>query len=204
MLHSFIEGSKLRKDTQPLYDMLLGIEGRFKLNSERRQLHESDPDALYRAYLLPITSEAEIAESNAIGRLRKAQYVLQCLKDAYLQEEGDGEVAGFGGESDGAVSGVPSGGPSVQQAFADRLRDIRTPEEILASVRVHDRIDFTIAAVVSSLAFLLTVLYVGNFGTWQHYVGAFVAGASGSLTINWALLPWARSYIGGGSTGGST
>jgi hypothetical protein len=90
--------------------------------------------------------------------------------------------------------------PSLLSALVSPLWDTRTPEGIRASVRVHDLLDFIVTALLASLAYLLALTYLGTFGTWQHYLAVFVAGASGSLAINWALLPWARSYI-GGSTG---
>jgi len=198
-LNLFVEGTKLKKEIQPLYVRLLAIEDRLKLDSERRELHESDPDAIYRAYLLPATSKAQITEGNALGRLRAAQYVLQRLKDAYQHQVS---------ESLSRLASVPTPSgmeaaeiPSFLPALADRLRDTRTPESLRASVRVHDWVDFAVAALLASLAYLLALTYLGNFGTGQHYLAAFVAGASGSLAINWALLPWARSYIGGGSVG---
>jgi multisubunit Na+/H+ antiporter MnhB subunit len=66
-------------------------------------------------------------------------------------------------------------------------------------VRVHDWLDFAVAALIGAVAFLLAVPYLDTFGTWQHYLTAFLAGASGSLVVNWTLLPWARSYVGGAS-----
>ncbi len=64
-------------------------------------------------------------------------------------------------------------------------------------MRVHDYLDFAVAATLAALAFLLALPYLDTFGTLQHYITVFVAGASGSLIVNWALLPWARSYVAG-------
>ncbi len=206
MLNSFIEGSKLKKVLQPLYDSLLAIEDSFEQPSERQELHRSDPDALYRAYLLPATTKAKLTEGNAIGRLRQAQYVLQYLSNAYSDgaAEGDGSTASLDATEVQAAStqaALTLGGvPSFLRTLTDHLRDTRTPGEILTSVRVHDLLDFAVSALLTSLAYLLALTYIGSIGTWQHYLAAFVAGASGSLAINWALLPWARSYIGGSTS----
>ncbi len=62
-----------------------------------------------------------------------------------------------------------------------------------ADVRRFDIVDFLFAALVSVLLYLVAA-YVGTFGSWDQYFAAFVAGATGSFAVNWALLPWARSY----------
>lgn len=205
-VHSFVIGWELRDRAQPLYERLLQNKERIGTDSERQALYESNPDALYRAYLLPATTKAEIDESDVVGRLKQAQYTLQRLSDAYLPGVGAAEAVD-GGIAAGGISGALTGlaiAPqtvlqSALQAFGDTLRDTRSPEEIRASVRVHDWLDFAVAALIGALAFLLAVPYLDTFGTWQHYLTAFLAGASGSLVVNWTLLPWARSYVGGAS-----
>jgi hypothetical protein len=200
-LLSFIEGWKLMRESQELYKGLRARVDQSWFDSERKELHESDPVALYKTYLLPATTMAEITESNVIARMRQSHYDLLRLNDAYPPRAKPGGSLAAAGKSlvdkGGEQATAPlSGVSSVWQSFVDRLRDVRTPEEILASVRMHDWLDFLIAALISSLAFLIAVIYVDNFGSWEHYVAAFLAGASGSLAINWTLLPWARSYTG--------
>jgi hypothetical protein len=118
--------------------------------SEREELHQSDPEALYRAYLLPVTTKAEIAQSNVIVRLRQAHYVLQRPGDAYLPKEEVGEAVDEpAGSRELRAAAAPF---SALLAFGDHWWDVRMPREIQASLRAHDWLDFVVAAVVTSLA----------------------------------------------------
>jgi hypothetical protein len=67
-------------------------------------------------------------------------------------------------------------------------------EEIVSMVRVHDKWDFVVTAGLTMLAFLVTLYVSTTFGSIWQYFAAFLAGATGQLVINWALLPWYRSY----------
>ena len=58
-----------------------------------------------------------------------------------------------------------------------------------------DTLDFLVSAGVA-IAIAFAGLYAGkDFGSGWDYLGALLIGLSGTLVIDWALLPWYRSRL---------
>jgi hypothetical protein len=81
---------------------------------------------------------------------------------------------------------------SVDVAY--RPIEHRTTQQILTDMRILDLIDFFASGGIAVALFLITLYPDKNFGTGWQYLGAILAGAGGTLVINWQLLPWFRSY----------
>lgn len=71
--------------------------------------------------------------------------------------------------------------------------DTRSPQLIYAQVRRADWVTFWTAAALTALVYLSTV-YKGEWGSLEDYLFALAAGAVGPSAVNWALLPFTRSY----------
>jgi hypothetical protein len=95
-----------------------------------------------------------------------------------------------------AVNRLPTHTRHVVSAVRDRpppTIDTRSPAAIYAHVRRIDWVVFGISAVLTGLAYL-AVKFGPDYGSVDDYITAFAAGAVGPTVVNWALLPFSRSY----------
>jgi hypothetical protein len=178
------QGWSLYRLASPLYADLQDRQDDL-LEADRARLHDSDPEALYRTPLEPAASLEDLTDAGALARLRDSYRVLLALDRAYPASR-FGAAAAEGPALELPVAAAPF--------VAEGLRLALSPEEIVAMVRGRDRVDFWVTFILTALAFLVTI-YVGkDFGSIWQYLAAFLAGATGQLVVNWALLPWYRSY----------
>jgi hypothetical protein len=202
------QGKQLADLVSPLYAALLN---RNMPEIDKAQLNDNDPDTLRRTYLEPAVSLDDLTKQNVIPRLRESIYVLMALDRAYptdvpaLAEDSAATEAARAAsdaaraKADAALKRAvlpstirqPSDGA---QSLARALLTYVSPEEIISMVRVHDRWDFVVTAGLTMLAYLVTQYVSTSFGSIWQYLTAFLVGATGQLVINWALLPWYRSY----------
>lgn len=71
--------------------------------------------------------------------------------------------------------------------------DTRSPELIYAQVRRADWVVFWVAAALTALVYI-GQQYDADYGSLEDYLLAFAAGAAVPTAVNWALLPFTRSY----------
>lgn len=167
---------------------------------DRAQLNDNDPEVLYKVYLEPAVSLDDLTKPDVIARLRESVYVTMALNRAYPPPTDDSsEVAVAMQEVEDALKEAkgplaPMQPSDITQGLARALLAYVPSEEIVSMVRVHDKWDFVVTAGLTMLAFLVTLYVSTTFGSIWQYFAAFLAGATGQLVINWALLPWYRSY----------
>jgi hypothetical protein len=141
----------------------------------------ANPIAVREGYLRPATSLKDLEGPDVLGMVRERLGII--------------EVA--------HAAGPPPSGPTPTAASLanllsaiqlPRMPDRQTPDRRLEWLRLGDAIEFWIVAVIAAAAFLGTA-YVGQaFGSGWQYLAAFVAGAAGTLAVNFTLLPWYRKY----------
>jgi hypothetical protein len=193
----WMQGHKLWNSGKNLYETLRTRE---MLEMDKAQLNDNDPEVLYKVYLEPAVSLDDLTKPDVIARLRESIYVTMALNRAYPPPTDDsGEAVGAMQEAQDALKEAkaplaPMQPSDITQGLARALLAYVPSEEIVSMVRVHDKWDFVVTASLTMLAFLVTLYVSTTFGSIWQYLGAFLAGATGQLLINWALLPWYRSY----------
>jgi hypothetical protein len=65
---------------------------------------------------------------------------------------------------------------------------------IVERIKALDRQEFLVLAGAAIGIFLVALYIDKNFGTFWNYVAVFLAAVSGTIAINWQLLPWYRKY----------
>lgn len=184
----YITGWRLVVEARLPYAALFARRDEFTPD-ERARLVQNDPDEAYRTWLRPARTLEDVVAGDSIPRLRELRRFLRNLDKAYPAPQ-------LAGEPPVEPAGMMPGEFPLPPSIA-ATRDRRDAEEIIGSVRRDDRIEFVFTAVVLSLAFILTQYTGKNFGSWEQYLTVFLAGAAGTTAINWALLPWYRSYRAG-------
>lgn len=199
----FVAGKEIVRGIRPMYTALLVYSEELKKDNQWETLIENDPEVLDQQLMAAGTVQ-DINRAGVIDALQRARDALLSLMNSYAKKqagrEGDrrqskedlttlldtADYAQEGATIRSKVMGLKEAG--------QRVGDVRTPEQIVAALRVTDWLVAVIAAVVVMAVFFLSI-YVGkNFGTVEDYIGALLAGLSGQLLINWALFPWFRSY----------
>jgi hypothetical protein len=71
--------------------------------------------------------------------------------------------------------------------------DTRSPDLIYAQVRRADWAVFWVAAALTGIVYI-SQQYDADYGSLEDYLLAFAAGAAVPTAVNWALLPFTRSY----------
>lgn len=82
----------------------------------------------------------------------------------------------------------------TQIELGHRVVESRSPDAILREIQTLDLVYFGWVASLAILIYFLTLFPDAAFGEPTDYLTAFLAAASGALVIDWALLPWFRSY----------
>jgi hypothetical protein len=152
----------------------------------------ANPVAIRVTYLRPASSLADLTAPSVVGLLRERLVTIEAAREARPATPPPTGARG-GPAADVAVRSILAG---IPMPF---LPGGTTTEQKLAWIRLGDGIEFVVVALVAALVFLESA-YVGQaFGTLWQYVAAFATGAAGTWTINFALLPWYRSYRVGSS-----
>lgn len=165
----------------------------------------ADPKAIYDAYLAPVQSLADLRERRALDRLLESLRTLDGLTDDPTRLAPGGIQFRLQREAwEGRVEGLPEPGKEPADARAGALPDLTpakteaTPlsAKLRAQIVERDTLNFWVSAGLVALAWV-AALYAASatYGSLWQYLGAFLAGATGTLAINWALLPWYRSYV---------
>jgi hypothetical protein len=186
----------LAAEAQRLYD---DLQRRPQLDAdERHRLERHNPQALRDAYLEQVETLEDLRDWRVGDRLREHIRVLSALDAANpaVAPTGPGRrgvaPAGIGSEAFQAAALVAETLPDPRELEAEVAR--RGAAQFLAGIARRDKVDFAGSLLIAAVVFLATIYPGDDFGSTWDYVQAFAAGAGGTLVVNWALLPWYRSY----------
>jgi hypothetical protein len=151
----------------------------------------ADPRAIRAAYLRPATSLDDLTEPSVIEMLRERLVIIEAARLAATPKVPPPPHPADAPHPAAVDELVPSILAQIQMPF---LPSGSTPEHKLAWLRIGDSVEFVVVAVIAALVFLQSAYVDKAFGTSWQYVAAFATGAGGTIAINFALLPWYRSY----------
>jgi hypothetical protein len=162
-------------------------------DEDRSGLEQHNPAALRDAYLLPPKSLADL-DPNVLGVMRETVRWLDAVKLA--QPPARTMMLAM---ARGLPVTIRTGlaGAATAQTTAPSLRrpqPMSTSERLLDEIKSRDVVDFLLSTFLAGLAYFLTIYPNTAFGSVWQYLAAFAAGATGTLAVNWKLLPWWRSY----------
>ena len=151
-----------------------------------QEVAKVDPRAILETDLKPAATLDDLEKGRVIERMRDSLRVLEMAK-ARTDKPTRGVSRDTGEE--GAFVTFDTADIVLPEFLAPSILD-----RDMALIKLGDRAEFLVVAVISAAAFLGTSYAGKAFGTPWDYLAAFVAGALGTLAINFTLLPWYRSY----------
>jgi hypothetical protein len=145
----------------------------------------ANPAGICAGYLRQAESLDDLERPDVIGKLQESIRILALA----LTVSG-----GVDGDENRRLQRLVAAGTGEGIEGAPIVPPLAVPDRRLASIRRLDRLEFVVVALIAVGLFLGTAYVDKAFGTAWNYLAAFLTGAAGTVTINFTLLPWYRSY----------